>query len=283
MDSEHKGTPLWKRICKDGTFDEDVLIATSVLDCGVNLKRDRLRHIVVESTDQMEFLQMIGRRRLEKQDNLKVYIRAYSREAIKNRLFSVNKKLGFISDAYAMIHNGNSDTLVYRGWMDEDKQRLSLHLLNYVGNGTVLPKLTTKHYLRWQQVHLGRLLELYDLYGVDSALPRMAHKWLGQENAYRPDQWLDYNWKLNTKTELLTLLEEHTNTTFTKGEFQSFIKKVLELVNRLQVFAHDNSDKTNRKASTVNKRLQSLNIPYEFHKMGQGNTVTYTLVRNKEV
>lgn len=283
LDSECKGTALWKRICKDGTFDEQVLIATSVLDCGVNLKGDRLRHIVVESSDQMEFLQMIGRRRLEKQDTLTVYIKAYSREAIEHKLSSIEKKLAFISDANAMIRNGNSDTLVYRGWMDESNQRHHMHLLNYLGDGAALPKVTVKHYLKWQQVQLERLLELYDLYGDDSALPRMAHKWLGQNDAYSPDRWLDYDWKLNTKAKLLTLLENHTNTIFNKVEFQSFGKEVLALINNLQVFAHDNSDKTNRKADTVNKRLRSLNIPYEFHKTGQGNAATYTLTQNKEV
>lgn len=281
LDSERKGTALWKRICKDGTFDGQVLIATSVLDCGVNLKGSRLRHIVVESTDQMEFLQMIGRRRLEKQDNLTVYIKAYSREAIVNRLSSTEKALGFISNAYTMIHNGNSDALLYRGWMDESKQRPYMHSLNYLGNGAVLPKLTTKHYLRWQQMHLERLLELYDLYGDDSALPRMVHQWLGQSDAYSPDRWLDYDQKLNAKAKLFALLEDHINTIFTKDDFQSFSKDVLELVNRLQVFAHDNSDKTNRKADTVNKRLRYLHIPYEFHKNGQGKAATYTLARTE--
>lgn len=279
LDSEHKGTPLWKRICKDGTFDEQVLLSTSVLDTGVNLKGAHLHHIVVESTDQMEFLQMIGRRRLEKHDSLNAYIRAYNRESIKRNLLSFEKQLNFIRDAYKLIYEGRSDTLAYRGWMDEDNLRLYLHLLNYLGDGAVLPKLTTKHYLRWQQVHLERLLALYDLYGDDSALPRMAHKWLGQNDAYSPDRWLDYDHKSNAKAELLTLLDGHTDTIFTRSEVQAFIKNILELVNCIQAFSHDTSDKTKRKADTVNKRLRCLHIPYEFHKSGQGKTATYTLTR----
>ena len=277
LDSAHKGTPLWKKVCRDGTFDEQVLIATSVLDCGVNLNSDRLRHIIVESSNQMEFLQMIGRHRAKKHDTLKVYIRAYSQAAIEAQLRTIEKHLSFIKHAYSVIKAGNSDSLVYSGWMDESNQRPYMHLLNYLGDGSVLPKPTAKHYLEWQQIHLERLLELFNLYDDDSALPRMAHKWLGQEGGYSADRWLDHDFRSSTKAELLELLEKHAGKVFDKTEFQSLVKDVLTLVNRMQAFAHDTRSTTNRKASTVNKRLERLHIPYEFQQYGQGSAATFSL------
>lgn len=196
---------------------------------------------------------------------------------------SINGKLGFIAEADTTIRRGNSDSLVYHGWMDESIQRPYLHLLNYLGSGSVLPKLTAKNYLGWQQMHMERLLELYDLHGDDSALPRMAHKWLGQNDAYSPNRWLGYDRKLNAKATLMDMLAAQINTNFTKGEFQDFAREVLKLVNCIQVFPHDTDDKINRKADTVNERFRCLNIPYEFHQTGQGKTATYTLAPITEV
>lgn len=282
LDSEHKGTELWKKVCRDGTFDEQVLIATSVLDCGVNLKSSSLRHIIVESTNQAEFLQMIGRRRMEHQEPLNVYIRAYTRTAIEGQHLSIVKKLRFIEYARAEIKAGNSDALAYNGWIDDSKPRNYMHLLNYLGHGAVLPKRTAENFLIWQEVHLNRLLSLFDVYNDDSAVPRAAHKWLEQDDFYSPTRWLDHDFKNRTKTELLGLLANNINRTLNKVEYQALAKDVLELVNRIQVFAHDSSSKTHRKTDTVNNRLACLNVPYEFHKTGHGEKATFTLSHVEE-
>lgn len=283
LDADSKGSPLWKMICKNGVFDSQVLIATSVLDCGINLVSPRLRHIIVETCEQTEFLQMIGRRRLQTDDSINVYVRAYTATAVQRLLDSVNRQRRFIQQASQMIHSGQMDKLVYNGWMDETLPRPYKHLLNYLGKGAVLPKRTAGNYLIWQRVHLERLLDLFTLYGDDSAVPRMAHKWLEQEDGYSINRWLDYDHKSQIKSELLTMLAESANTTFSKAEIQPVIKNILWLINSIQPFPHDTHSKTNRTATTVNKRLQSLHIPYEFLKAGKGSTATFTLIRNGEV
>lgn len=282
LDSDRKDTPLWKQVCRDGTFEEQVLIATSVLDCGVNLVSPRLRHIIVETTDQTEFLQMIGRRRLAAHENLTVYIRAYNRRAVQNRLNSVEKQLGFISRASKTIQKGGNEAVLYRGWMDEDPTRPYLHLLNCSGTGKILPKRTAQHYLIWQQVHLKRLLECFDLHGDDSALPRAAHIWLNQGGSYSPARWLDYDSKSTARKDLLSMVDANKGKPLNKAEYQALAKELLSRINDIQAFAHDTNERINRTPTTMNKRFEHLQIPYKFHQEGRGKGAVYILVRAKE-
>lgn len=59
-------------------YDFAVLIATSVLDCGINIKNEAIRDIVIFADDPTAFMQMLGRKRLpkncEEKVNLWVYI-----------------------------------------------------------------------------------------------------------------------------------------------------------------------------------------------------------------
>lgn len=71
---------FWDSFIHNEKFNETVLIATSVLDCGVNIHDDAVRDIVIFADDPTAFMQMLGRKRLsndrEKKVSLWVYIPA---------------------------------------------------------------------------------------------------------------------------------------------------------------------------------------------------------------
>ncbi|MBR1646262.1 MAG: hypothetical protein IJ685_05720 [Selenomonadaceae bacterium] len=70
-----------------------VLIATSVLDNGVNLKDSAIKHVVIDMLDQTEFIQMLGRVRISKNATVKLYVRQYTDEAIEKFFIDDVKKL----------------------------------------------------------------------------------------------------------------------------------------------------------------------------------------------
>ena len=55
---------VFQQIVEHANFQQRVLIATKVLDNGVNLKDPLLKHIVIEAYEETTFLQMLGRKRL---------------------------------------------------------------------------------------------------------------------------------------------------------------------------------------------------------------------------
>ena len=78
-------------IIENETFRPKVLIATSVIDNGINIKNDNIKeekdkvlNIVVDATNRTQFLQMIGRVRASENDTINLYVKDYSIDDLKN-------------------------------------------------------------------------------------------------------------------------------------------------------------------------------------------------------
>ena len=84
----NKGKDSYTSIVNDEKLPKDVrvLIATAVIDNGVNIKDKSVKHIVIGVPDRVEFIQMLGRLRID--DNFKGKINLY----IKNFPLEVLKK-----------------------------------------------------------------------------------------------------------------------------------------------------------------------------------------------
>ena len=99
----------WKQLINEETLETSVLIATSVIECGVNVSDNTVRHIAILCTDRTAFIQLLGRKRRSKDeivdlwvwlpdyeyfDGMKKKMGHYLR--ITERLRSVRKKLAEI-------------------------------------------------------------------------------------------------------------------------------------------------------------------------------------------
>lgn len=75
-----KPSDIQKKLATTGSFDESVLIATSVIDCGINIKQEeKIYNIVISATDRTEFIQMLGRKRLAPGDRVNLWVRVPSK------------------------------------------------------------------------------------------------------------------------------------------------------------------------------------------------------------
>lgn len=75
------------------TTNKTVLVATSVLDNGINITndtitkpKDKVLNIAIDSFDRIEFIQMLGRIRAEKNMPVQLYIKEYSLSQLKSLL-----------------------------------------------------------------------------------------------------------------------------------------------------------------------------------------------------
>lgn len=273
LDRFTKDSDIWREVCYSSDFEAQALVCTSVLDCGVSFHNTKLRHIVVETTDKTEFLQMIGRRRLEASETINVYLRVPKKAAVISRLKSVNSSLSVIYEGFQAANIHEYDRLISRGWVDESPEKPYMHLLNYIGNGKVFPKMTAYHFLRWQKATLERLLQNMDTDEGDSALPRMAHEWLEQPNSYDPTHWLDYDKKAQADAQLHALLESYAEKTIGQKEFSAFLKEAFLHIGVLCKSQHDNEREL--KHTALNNRLKTLGFPYEIRKTKAGYRLKY--------
>ena len=87
-----------QNIKQNNIFDTDVLVATKVLENGINLKDENLKRIVIDYVEWDSVIQMIGRVRVKKRETaepIKVYIIVPSIKMLKSR---INKKKKLLED-----------------------------------------------------------------------------------------------------------------------------------------------------------------------------------------
>ena len=84
-------------------FSKDVVITTTVLENGINIKDHQLKHIVIDLTDMETIVQCIGRKRLFGNDGVNLYVRIPTRQKLVLEQTSIDESLKIIQD-YNRLH-----------------------------------------------------------------------------------------------------------------------------------------------------------------------------------
>lgn len=102
-----KGSRILEQLEQTAKIKNRVLISTSVLDNGVNIKNDNLHNVVIDSTDYVEFMQMLGRKRVKDNEAINIYVHNKTSfdfesycKSIEVRITAINS---FEKDPYAFI------------------------------------------------------------------------------------------------------------------------------------------------------------------------------------
>ena len=77
---------IYDDIVKQEKFNADVLISTSLLDNGINIKDEKVTNVVIDIFDRVEFIQMLGRIRMCDNQKINLYIKDYSIDDLKKLL-----------------------------------------------------------------------------------------------------------------------------------------------------------------------------------------------------
>ena len=89
--SKYENRETFDYIINNEKFNFKVLITTSVLDNGINLKDSLIKHIVIETCNKTSFIQMLGRIRRENiTDKLNLYIKNYTKKCFPNILILIH-------------------------------------------------------------------------------------------------------------------------------------------------------------------------------------------------
>ena len=89
-----------KKMQRTGAFaDTKCLISTSILDNGISIEHPDFHHIVIETWDSIEFIQMLGRKRLMPDEHLQLYIYERTPQEIEMHRRKINARLAIINEA----------------------------------------------------------------------------------------------------------------------------------------------------------------------------------------
>lgn len=103
-------------IIRENRFDQKVLISTAILYNGVSFKDDKFKHIVVDSVNREEIIQMLGRKRCKDGEYVNLYIKIPTEKELTKYLVAANAKLEhiktFLRDRKTLLRmNGGKITL----------------------------------------------------------------------------------------------------------------------------------------------------------------------------
>lgn len=171
LDADRKDTPEWNSLLNSSRFDVQVLIATSVLDCGINIWDDALKNIVIITDSRTSLIQMLGRKRRSAEEKVNLYIRDISIRTLASRY---KDGLALFS-WYSRYQNADREErarIAMEIWREGDPVLLKHFRL---GGGTLYPN-------ELAFFSLGRKLRFYEQFISESApttFQSVVRKWLG--------------------------------------------------------------------------------------------------------
>ena len=83
---DKKAREVYDKLIEEEIFKYDVLIATSLLNNGINVSDEKVKNIVIDVFERTEFIQMLGRVRVKSGNSINLYIREYTNEDLKELL-----------------------------------------------------------------------------------------------------------------------------------------------------------------------------------------------------
>lgn len=92
-------------------LDCDVLLTTSVLDCGISIKN--VYNLVICQPNKTSFLQMIGRIRVQEGERVNLYIQSFSPSEVRGYRDEVEKKFIYLCQLYLKDEKIHKSTLGY--------------------------------------------------------------------------------------------------------------------------------------------------------------------------
>ncbi|SEJ54652.1 Helicase conserved C-terminal domain-containing protein [Propionispira arboris] len=188
----------YTQIVKTETFPAKVLISTSVIENGVNISDTAVKHIVIFLFDRTQFLQMLGRLRIDKTNRIQVnlYIPAYSSTYLK-KIFSTKRRiLNDLTDFDTM------DPRERRNFHDRLIQQDS-HIKNIFGLKKN-EKLMYNHLAKINLLNESKFLEK-----IISKQPGTEPSLISDENIHIPESW--NNLKPKELAQQLSDLEKSRN------------------------------------------------------------------------
>lgn len=277
-----------------------VLIATSVLDNGINIKDMELRNVIIIADTETEFIQMLGRKRNDGK-RLKLYIFKHNKQHFEQRRRINIKRRKIAEEVYSdienkiqeyilrqkqnLVQNQKDSTTFLIDWNYINKYEMDLiaiwhcNLLNrmmsnevsfdnikcsfYACNGfLVLNPLSFRNFENLNQFYTQLILE-FESYG-ENAFLRKQLRWLGKsDNEIEEIIFKAYeNISNRARKRILTELQEVVDKELTKEDFIEFKMKIkYDLITLIESVDEDHPDRQ-KFIDMVIKSDRNMSIPF---------------------
>lgn len=261
IDASTKDGDTYNQIINKSRFECKVLISTSVLDNGVNIKDKELKNIILLTLDKVGNIQSLGRKRLENKDAVNVYIPKFTETDLNKKLAQVKQNL----IEYEKIKN---DAAKYVFDYYKHRTTGNMAIIRMDGNDY---KYNTFAYIKFKYEEKN-LLKLLDKckHGSDTCMKELL-SWYGIE---RNEEFCKYT---DNEYIIYKELKYYADNKFQTKDKQEFIDDFKVRCDDLM--GKDPSDRNDRSKPysivRTNNRLVRLKMPFIFKETGDYIFVEY--------
>lgn len=272
FDAKTKKPPkAWKKVLTDETFDESVLIATPVIDCGINLQDPAIKNIAILCTERTTFMQLIGRKRLAPDEIIHLWVWAPPSTYFKNMSKRIVSHLELAEDLNDARKHWPSHSYKYaddvrRLWEWNSTHKIRYPSLFYVDNSGFFQ---ASEYV--YKILIKRLEFLHqftnDVNQID--FRTVVKQWLGlpeAQESLETNQIAANTTASVSRLKLSAMLEASTACSLSEEDFKPIRKAIITeaLTHRIEKIRSDRMDKLS--AKPLNRFLSALMLPYTIKK-----------------
>lgn len=255
------------KLARQGRFKEKVLIATTVLYNGFSFNDDSLKHIVVDSVDRVEILQMLGRKRAHENEKVYLHVRDKSSDQIIRYKHSCQ-------ESYQILDEFKHDLWKFNrtrwGNLTESQQHLFA-----IENGTICMNPHAPYQLACL---IGKYEDLEDRFALEGeeAFKNEVCSWFN----IQPTKEIGESLSTKVKEQIIALTEQHIGISKTKDDFENFVNQLMGIIEPIK--KEMNAKKNTIRGDTAHSNADTNNVfkffslPYECKKSNNLWTINKT-------
>lgn len=258
LDAE-SGKPEIGILARTQIFQKKVLVSTSVIDNGISLCDDDLKNIVIDFSDNVQFMQMLGRKRVKDGEQINVYVRVPSSIEIQAYRNDAERLIGALQ---TFEKQPKAFFKQYWGKMDEHTQRMIA--VNNIASGF---EFSTNCLTEYQlALKCGKFEELEDkMKRSEYAYAEQICEWL--RTKFEMSMYIDKNIESNSLDKLREYLDSKVGEEINGGEEMYAINEAMRgILSASQFNACGARKGKSRGKASIEKILKYFDLPYELEK-----------------
>lgn len=281
----------WKKLIEKEKLETSVLIATPVIECGVNVDDETVHHVAILCTDRTTFIQLLGRKRRSKGEIVDTWVWAPDYkyfEGMKNKMgryLGISARLRYVRKKLAEQKIEAEELYFYRAqyaaiarelW--NERKSLEYDALFRMDNQGMF---AVNQYV-WETLYKRYcfIRQCANKYEPD-LFKRVIEYWLGIKES-KPNEVTEETAKTNEKeaqvfvsecerwseeiTSLSKMLKRKVDKSLSEEDFKPIRKSIMDLVVSIGYYTGRKDRLDSLSAKSLNPYLKKIGVPYSVSK-----------------
>lgn len=268
----------WEKLLCQERFGAKVLLATAVIDAGVNFHDVKLANIVSFSLDPEEVIQQLGRkRRLREQERVRLFLREPSMQTVSRRLYRLREMQTVVIQAKQKMALFFDNSILKR----EEADYRRLCFMDQTGEIRINP--LAYPCLEQKIQFLQKLHERGQRQDGDCGFAREMLRTLRKPIQISADHWLDDRYSKNAEERWLRFLKENVGRCFDVPEDrQQFVDRIRKRYT--EAFGKRKNDRADREwgVTVINRVLRESNTGLVLQTTEEGSWMLRKIINHEE-